>query len=118
MVLTEQHGLSKKRFKMKKIPVSVQKIWKKACLAQKKAHAPYSRFRVGAALEAGKEIYSGCNIENASFGATLCAERVALAKAVSEGKKNFQNIVVVTRTKKGVPPCALCLQMMAELCTP
>ena len=60
--------------------------------------------------------YFGCNIENASYGATMCAERVAFFKAISEGKKEFQSILVVADTKRPTPPCALCLQVMAEFC--
>jgi cytidine deaminase len=84
-----------------------------------RAHAPYSKFKVGAALEASNGvIYSGCNVENASYGGTVCAERVAILKAVSEGEKKFRSIVVVAESKKLVPPCAFCLQVMAEFCDP
>lgn len=81
------------------------------------AHAPYSRFRVGAAVrtKAGR-IFSGCNIENASYGLTLCAERVAIFKAVSEGEREFDSIVVVADTEKLTPPCGACRQIIWEFC--
>lgn len=83
--------------------------------AKEKAYAPYSNFKVGAALltKSGK-IYTGCNIENASYGATVCAERVAIFKAVSEGDKEFEAIAVYTDTEKLAFPCALCRQVMYE----
>lgn len=90
-----------------------------AAQGRSKAHAPYSRFKVGAAVKTDDSmIYSGCNVENASYGGTVCAERVAIWKAVSEGAKKFESIVVVAKSTKLVPPCALCLQVMAEFCDP
>ena len=85
-----------------------QKLIDAARAAREKAHAPYSNFRVGAALrtKSGK-IYSGCNIENASYGLTLCAERVAIFKAMSEGEREFDAIAVVCDTEKLTPPCGL-----------
>ncbi len=85
----------------------------KALEAREKAHAPYSKYKVGAALlaQSGK-IYTGCNVENASYGLTVCAERVAICKAVSEGEKDFLAIAVAT--SNGAPPCGACLQVMAE----
>ena len=85
--------------------------------ARRRAKAPYSRFKVGAALEsADGEVYSGCNIENASYGLTICAERVALVKALSEGAKKFVNIAIVTNAKKLTPPCGACRQLLWEYC--
>jgi len=85
----------------------------KALEAREKAHAPYSKYKVGAALLAKSgAIYTGCNVENASYGLTVCAERVAICKAVSEGEKDFLAIAVVT--SNGAPPCGACLQVMAE----
>jgi len=82
--------------------------------ARESAYAPYSDFKVGAALlgESGT-IYLGCNVENASFGLTVCAERVALFKAVSEGERVFKAIAIYAGSKS-VPPCGACLQVMAE----
>jgi cytidine deaminase len=83
--------------------------------ARKRAYAPYSDFLVGAALlgESGT-IYSGCNVENSSFGLSICAERVALFKAISEGEKKIQMLVLVTDTEEPVQPCGACCQVMAE----
>ena len=97
-----------------KIPEDVMKIWKRASSARELAYAPYSKFQVGAAFRSGTEIVSGCNIENASFGAGLCAERVAIFKAISAGKKSMRDLVVVADTKKATPPCGLCLQVLSE----
>ncbi|NMA83297.1 MAG: cytidine deaminase [Epulopiscium sp.] len=83
--------------------------------AQKKAYVPYSNFQVGAALltKSGK-IYTGCNIENASYGATNCAERTAFFKAVSEGERDFQAIAIVSSSGQETFPCGICRQVMAE----
>ncbi|HRJ41668.1 MAG TPA: cytidine deaminase [Caldilineaceae bacterium] len=78
------------------------------------AYAPYSNYRVGAAVLTGEgTIVSGCNVENASYGATICAERVALTRAVAEGKKNF--IAIAVATEDGGSPCGICRQVMVEL---
>lgn len=94
-----------------------EKLIAAARQAREFAHAPYSRFRVGAAVrtKAGR-IFSGCNIENASYGLTLCAERVAIFKAVSEGEREFDSIVVVADTEKLTPPCGACRQIIWEFC--
>lgn len=85
--------------------------------ARELAYVPYSRFQVGAALltKDGK-IYRGCNIENAAYSMCNCAERTALFKAYSEGDKDFSMLAVVADTKRPVPPCGACRQVISELC--
>jgi cytidine deaminase len=88
-----------------------------AAAARENAVAIYSGFKVGAALETTDgRIYTGCNIENASYGLTVCAERVALWKALSEGAREFQRIAVVTDDVKVTPPCGACRQLLWEYC--
>ena len=85
--------------------------------ARENAHAPYSNFRVGATLRAGSgRIYTGCNVENATYGLTVCAERVAILKAISEGERGFDAIAVVTDTAVLTPPCGACRQIIWEFC--
>ena len=84
-----------------------------AAEARKKAHAPYSNFAVGAALLAKSgRVYKGCNVENASYGLSICAERAAVFKAVSEGEREFGAIAVVS--ENGVTPCGACRQVLME----
>ena len=81
------------------------------------AIAPYSHFKVGAALlSVDGQVFSGCNIENASYGLTVCAERVALFKALSEGVRDFTMIAVVIDTGAPTPPCGACRQFLWEYC--
>ena len=81
------------------------------------AHAPYSNFRVGAAVRATSgRIFGGCNVENATYGLTLCAERIAIFKALSEGERGFDAITVVTDTDTLTPPCGACRQLIWEFC--
>jgi cytidine deaminase len=90
---------------------------KAAKQARENAHAPFSNFRVGAALRAKSgRIFTGCNVENASYGLTCCAERVAIFKAVSEGERGFDAIAVVTDTETLTPPCGACRQIIWEFC--
>src|ERR1700741_2422543 len=85
--------------------------------ARENAHAPFSNFRVGAALRAKSgRIYAGCNVENASYGLTCCAERVAIFKAISEGERGFDAIAVVADTDALTPPCGACRQIIWEFC--
>jgi cytidine deaminase len=93
----------------------MKKLISKAKEARKKAYAPYSGFKVGAALEAKNgKIYTGSNVENASYAVTCCAERTALVKAVSEGVKSFKRIAIVADTKEPCPPCGVCRQALYE----
>jgi len=85
--------------------------------ARLNAHAPYSNFRVGAALRATSgRIFGGCNVENATYGLTVCAERVAIFKAISDGERKFDAIAVVTDTDTLTPPCGACRQLIWEFC--
>lgn len=91
----------------------------KAREAQQAAYAPYSKYHVGCAIETmDGAIYTGCNVENASYGATVCAERIAIFKAVSEGHLKFRRIVIATDSTTPAAPCGLCRQVMAEFCGP
>lgn len=91
-----------------------RKLIDKALEAMNYAYAPYSKFKVGAALITDGVVYTGCNIENSSFGATICAERCAISKAVSEGHKNIQKIAIVSSSGDFTPPCGICRQVMEE----
>lgn len=85
--------------------------------AREYAHAPYSNFRVGSALEADDgRLFTGCNVENATYGLTVCAERVAVFKAISEGARRFRRIAVVTGAASLTPPCGACRQILWEFC--
>jgi cytidine deaminase len=99
---------------VKRNPTQFRKLIAAAKAAQRNAHAPYSKFHVGAALltKSGK-VYTGVNVENASYGLTNCAERVAIGKAVSEGHRKFRAIAVVAPSS-ALSPCGACRQVMAE----
>ena len=88
-----------------------------ALAAREHAHAPFSKFKVGAALEdeTGR-VYTGCNVENATYGLTICAERVAVFKAISEGARKFKRIAVAADTDQLTPPCGACRQILWEFC--
>ena len=94
-----------------------EELLKIAIEAKEKSYSPYSKFRVGAAL-LGKngEVYTGTNVENASFGVTNCAERTAIFKAVSFGEREFEKIAISVDSENIGYPCGLCLQVMAEFC--
>lgn len=87
--------------------------------ARANAYTPYSGFKVGAALlSADERIFTGCNVENSSYGLTLCGERTALVKAISEGARDFVTLVVIADMETPVSPCGACRQVMSELCPP
>ena len=88
-----------------------------AVKARERAFAPFSDFRVGAAVETEDgEIFTGCNVESASYGLTVCAERVAIWKAISEGARCFGRLVIVADTERLTPPCGTCRQIIWEHC--
>lgn len=103
------------------IPADVEKAYKSALLARAKAHCPYSHFQVGAALKLKgvAEPIAGCNVENASYGGAICAERTAVVSAVAKhgGAMSPEFLVVVTGEPKATVPCAFCLQVLAEFCS-
>jgi cytidine deaminase len=99
------------------ISSGVKRLHAAAVRARTHAYSPYSKFKVGAALRmSGGTVFTGCNVENASYGGTVCAERTAILKAVSEGQSKIKDLMVVTDSKNPAVPCALCLQTMAEFC--
>ena len=88
-----------------------------ALRARENAHAPFSNFKVGAALEDDSgRIHTGCNVENATYGLSVCAERVAVFKAVSEGARSFTRMAVAADTQVLTPPCGACRQILWEFC--
>jgi cytidine deaminase len=91
------------------------RLLRAARAAAKNAYAPFSKFKVGAAVLTAKgRIFSGCNVENSSYGLTICAERVAIFKAVSDGQCEIHALLVYADTPKLTPPCGACLQVMNE----
>lgn len=97
--------------------VSVNGLIDAAQQAREHAYAPFSGFKVGAAIEdENGRIFSGCNVENATYGLTMCAERVAVFKAISEGARRLKRIAVVADTNVLTPPCGACRQILWEFC--
>ncbi len=95
--------------------MSITDLVDSAIAARAQAHAPYSNFPVGAALEcADGTVFTGCNVENLSFGLTMCAERVAIGAAVAAGSRDFHCIAIVADTDAPISPCGACRQVMAE----
>jgi cytidine deaminase len=86
--------------------------------ARRRAYAPYSKFRVGAAVRAGGRIFQGANVENASYGLTLCAERAAVVAAALAGARRLEAVAVASGTSPPTPPCGMCLQTLAEFAGP
>lgn len=104
--------------KAAKVARTVTEMVELARAAREQAHAPFSKFKVGAALEtADGRIFTGCNVENSSYGLSICAERVALFKAISEGVRDFTRIAVIADTPGGMPvrPCGACRQVISDL---
>lgn len=97
----------------------VKKMLRLAAEAREKAYVPYSGFRVGACLKTGSgAYYLGCNIENAAFTPTNCAERTAMFKAVYEGERDFEAIAIISDSLNHTAPCGVCRQVLAEFCPP
>lgn len=97
--------------------ITQQQLLKTAVAARRRAYAPYSHFSVGAALLTREgRIFQGCNVENASYGLTLCAERAALAGAVAAGHRHFTALAIVSGGPAAPVPCGACLQVLAEFC--
>jgi cytidine deaminase len=100
---------------MKQGDAIVQEMRAAARTAMRNAYSPYSKFRVGAAvLTADGEIFAGCNVENASYGLTSCAERNAIFQTVAKGHRKLRAVVIVTDTKELTPPCGACRQVINE----
>ncbi|MGH9583431.1 MAG: cytidine deaminase [Bryobacteraceae bacterium] len=98
-------------------PHKLKALVQAARTARERAHAPFSRFKVGAAVEDEHgRIFTGCNIESASYGLSMCAERVALFKALSEGAGKLKRIAVIADTETLTPPCGACRQILWEFC--
>lgn len=96
-----------------------EKLVALALEARNKAYVPYSNFHVGAALIADNgRIYTGCNVENASYGAAICAERTAIVKAISDGAKSIVALAVSSDSNRATMPCGICRQVISEFCSP
>ena len=91
---------------------------RQALAVRRRAYAPYSRFKVGAALLGGDppRVITGCNVENSSYGLTVCAERVAIGRAIAEGVREFSALAIASQGTEPAPPCGMCLQTLLEFC--
>ena len=99
------------------MPGTLDALITAALAAREKAFAPYSKFRVGAAIEdIDGRIHTGCNVENVTYGLTVCAERVAVFKAISEGVRKFRRVAIAADTDALTPPCGACRQILWEFC--
>lgn len=94
--------------------IRTEELIEAARAAAARAYAPYSRFKVGAAIQSGDAILTGCNIENASYGLTVCAERNAVAALVDSGRRHIDAIAIYTETDALTPPCGACRQVLSE----
>lgn len=98
------------------MPSKYDKLLRAAKTAKSRAHAPYSKFRVGAAILTTKGgIFTGCNVESSSYSMTICAERTAIFKAMSEGERHFKAVAVVADDPDFTPPCGACRQVLSDL---
>ena len=96
-------------------PAVLRRLLSAAVVVRQRSYSPYSHFRVGAAILASDgRVYAGCNVENSSYGLSLCAERNAVGQAVARGAKNVVAVAVVTQSKVPSPPCGMCLQTLSE----
>ncbi len=103
---------------MARAPTPMARLAAAAREVRRRAYAPYSRFRVGAAVSADGDIHVGCNVENASYGLTVCAERAAVLAAVAAGARRIDAVAVASGTATPTPPCGMCLQTLAEFAGP
>ena len=100
---------------LKSIPARLRPLYRLAVKSRLNSYSPYSGHRVGAAIRTSDgSLFGGCNVENSSYGGTVCAERVAIQKAVSEGKTRVTEVLVVTDATPPWPPCGMCRQVIAE----
>ncbi len=112
-----QNLIQNRKSKMR-LMMNTEQLVKLALQARENAHAPYSHFKVGAALLASNgRVFTGCNVENATYSLTVCAERVALWKALSEGEREFVRIAVASESDRPAPPCGACRQLLWEFCS-